>query len=143
MGVPDGANQEGFQEEVMRSCDQGFQEEVAMRVMVSSEAEVLVGSCPQFTWLEKVPRLPPESVGEVFLNQPPWQHGQTRLQHRGRCAKGHRTTAKVKAWRMKNPDTSLLRNKQEGMVGHLISQGCQYLIKMNGLERRGPGKASC
>lgn len=36
---------------------------------------------------------------------------------------------------MKNPDTSLLRNKQEGTVGHLISQGCQYPIKMNGLER--------
>lgn len=68
-----------------------------MRVMVSSEAEVLVGSCPQFTQLEKVPWLPPESVGEVFLSQPLRQRGQTRLQHRGRCAKGHRTTAKVKA----------------------------------------------
>lgn len=28
-------------------------------------------------------------------------------------------------------------------MGPLISQGCQYLIKMNGFEGRGPGKASC
>jgi hypothetical protein len=30
-GQPDGVNQEGFQEEVMISRDQGFQEKVAMR----------------------------------------------------------------------------------------------------------------
>lgn len=42
----DGANQEGFQEEAMMIHDQGFQEEVAMRVMVSWEAEVLKDSCP-------------------------------------------------------------------------------------------------
>lgn len=38
MGVLDGTNQEGFLEEVMMSHDEGFQEEVAMRVMVFSEA---------------------------------------------------------------------------------------------------------
>lgn len=38
MGVLDGTNQEVFLEEVMMSHDQGFQEEVAMRVMVFSEA---------------------------------------------------------------------------------------------------------
>lgn len=44
-GALDGANQQGFQagflEEVMMSCDQGFQEEVAMRAIISVEAEVL------------------------------------------------------------------------------------------------------
>lgn len=38
MGVLDGTNQEVFLEEVMMSHDQVFQEEVAMRVMVFSEA---------------------------------------------------------------------------------------------------------
>ena len=38
MGVLDGTNQEVFLEVVMMSHDQGFQEEVAMRVMVFSEA---------------------------------------------------------------------------------------------------------
>lgn len=38
--MPDGANQEGFQEEVVVSSDQGFQEEVAMRVIVCLKAEM-------------------------------------------------------------------------------------------------------
>lgn len=53
MGVLGGTNQEGFQEEVTMSSDQGFSEEVAMRVIVFLEAEVLVDSCLQILHLEK------------------------------------------------------------------------------------------
>lgn len=54
MGVPGGTNQEGFQEEVTMNSDQGFSEEVAMRVIVFLEAEVLVDSCLQFLHLENI-----------------------------------------------------------------------------------------
>lgn len=60
-------------------------------------------------------------------------HIARRLLCGGRCAKGALITAKVKA--VGGVTDTLLRNKQKGMVAHLIRPGCQCQIQMNGLER--------